>query len=131
MNKTNFNVILIGIVFDPKSRMLLLGKNKGDKEFSFLEGELSQNRELDIELKKVAKEKTGYKIHNLGAIYARNCLKDCKEKLELFFLCEATEGKEKPGKNVDELIWIKPLDIKKYLKEKLPSRLKEYIASLA
>jgi len=130
MSNNQFKVALIGIVFDPKSRKILLGKNKEDKEFSFLEGELNKKRELDIELKKVARKKTGYKVHNLGSIYARNHLKKDKEKLELFFLCEATEGREKPGKNVAELIWIKPSEIKNYIKEKLPTRLREYILGL-
>lgn len=125
-----FVVKIIGIMFEPKSRMILVGKNYGDKKYSFLDGELSHNVELDIGLKKIAKEKTGYKIHNLGAVYAKNKIKNKKEILELYFLCEATEGKEKRGKKVEELIWIKPKEVEKRLGEKLPSRLKEYIYGL-
>lgn len=127
---SKFSVKIVGILFEPKSRKILLGKNFGDKNFSFLEGDLKQNEELDIGLKKVAKEKTGYKIHNLGAVYARNKIKNKKDLLELYFLCEATEGKEKHGKKVSDIIWVKPSEVEKNIKQKLPTRLKEYVLGL-
>jgi len=125
-----FKVKIIGILFEPKSRKILLGKNIGDKKFSFLDGELKYNEELDVGLKRVAKQKTGYKIHNLGAVYAKNKIKNKKDLLELYFLCEATEGKEKSGPKVEKIIWVKPSEIEKKLKQKLPTRLKEYILGL-
>jgi ADP-ribose pyrophosphatase YjhB (NUDIX family) len=125
-----FKVKIIGILFNPKAHKILIGKNKNDKSLSFLEGDLMQNEELDVGLKRTAKEKTGYSIHNLGAIYAENKLKN-KEILQIYFLCEATEGEEKPGKNVSELKWINPRDVENKLHKKLPARLKEYITSLA
>ncbi len=128
--KNKFSVKIIGILFEPKSRKILLGKNHGDKNFSFLEGNLNQNEELDIGLKRVTKQKTGYKIHNLGAIYAKNKIKGKKDLLELYFLCEATEGKEKHGPKVEKIIWVKPSEVEKKLKQKLPARLKEYILGL-
>jgi hypothetical protein len=124
-----FKVKIIGILFSPKARRILIGKNNGDKRLSFLEGDLRYDEELDVGLKRVAKEKTGYIIHNLGAIYAENRLID-KEALRIYFLCEATEGKEKLGKNVSELKWIIPKEIEKELGKKLPTRLKEYIFNL-
>lgn len=126
-----FQVKIIGILFSPKSRRILLGKNFGDKIFSFLDGDLKYNEELDIGLKRVAFEKTGYKVHNLGAVYAGNKVKDHEDRLYLYFLCEATEGSEKSGPNVEELKWVSPKDIEKYLKVKLPTRLKEYLLGLA
>lgn len=135
MDKDRFKVIIIGMIFDPKTRKILVGKNKKEEHFSFLEEGLTYVEELDKELKRVTEEKTGYKVHNLGAVYARNCLDKenqtkCKERLELYFLCEAIEGKEKPGENVKELIWIKPSEVEEYIHEKLPSRLKEYLTNL-
>lgn len=124
-----FKVKIIGILFNPQARKILVGKNNGDKELSFLEGDLNCDEELDIGLKRTAKEKTGYIIHNLGAVYAENRLRD-KEALRIYFLCEATEGKEKPGKNVAEIKWINPKEIEKHLNKKLPTRLKEYIFNL-
>ena len=124
-----FKVKIIGILFNPSTRRVLVGKNKGDKNLSFLEGDLKYNEELDVGLKRTAREKTGYIIHNLGAIYAKNKLKD-KESLQIYFLCEATEGREKSGKKVAELRWVKPNEVERMINEKLPTRLKEYILNL-
>ncbi len=124
-----FKVKIIGIMFNPSARKILIGRNNGDKHMSFLEGELKYNEELDVGLKRVAKEKTGYKVHNLGAVYAENKLK-AKDELRLYFLCEATEGKEKPGKNVKELKWISPKEIEKHINQKLPTRLRGYVFNL-
>jgi ADP-ribose pyrophosphatase YjhB (NUDIX family) len=124
-----FKVKIIGILFNPSARKILIGRNEGEKNLSFLEGVLKYDEQLDVGLKRVAKEKTGYNVHNLGAVYAENKLKE-KDELILYFLCEATEGKEKPGKRVTELRWVSPKEIPKLIKEKLPTRLKEYILSL-
>jgi ADP-ribose pyrophosphatase YjhB (NUDIX family) len=124
-----FNVKIIGILFNPSTRRILIGRNKGEKNLSFLEGDLKYDEELDIGLKRVAKEKTGYIIHNLGAVYAENRLKD-KEALRIYFLCEATEGRENPSNKIAEIRWIKPKEIEKQLRKKLPTRLKEYILNL-
>jgi hypothetical protein len=88
-----FKVKIVGVLFKPDRKEILVGKTFDDKVYTFLEGDLSYDEELDICLKRVAFEKTGYKIHNLGAIYAENKLKE-KNELKLYFLCEATEGKE-------------------------------------
>ena len=130
MNHDKFSVKIIGIVFNPKTRKILVGKNIEDEKYTFLEGFLSYNEELDVGLKKVANEKTGYKVANLGAVFARNCCTNKKDRLYLYFLCEVAGGKEKLGKDIKELKWIKPSEVEKALEEKLPTRLREYILGL-
>ena len=129
MEKSVFHVRIVGIIFDPKKRRLLVEKGLSANKYSFLEGDLEYDEEMDQTLKRFIKEKTGYKVHNLGAVYAENVLKN-PDKLKIHFLCEATEGKEKPGKEVEELIWVKPSEIEKTLEVKLPARLREYITNL-
>lgn len=129
MDKEKFRVKIIGILFNTATRQILVGKNKGDKTYSFVEGELGYEEELDACLKRVAKEKTGYKIHNLGAVYAENKLKE-KDKLKIHFLCEIAGGEKSPAKDVEELIWVKPEEVEKKLGEELPTRLHEYVNSL-
>ena len=129
MEENKFKVILVGIIFKPETRKILIGKNKGDTKYSFLEGELNYEEELGAKLKRITSEKTGYKVHNLGAIYAENMLEE-KNKLKLYFLCEATEGDETPGEKVEELKWIKPSQAEEYLQTNLPNHLKEYINNL-
>jgi len=57
MEDQKFHVKVVGILFDPKKRMLLVGKNFGDEKYSFLEGDLEYDEELDKTLKKITKEK--------------------------------------------------------------------------
>jgi len=90
---------------------------------------LTYKDELDIKLKSYSKEKTGYNIKNLGAVYARNCLGK-ENRLHLYFLCEIASGKENKAEDIEEIKWVKPSQVEKYLKEKLPPRLKEYIINL-
>ena len=131
MEEHKFIVKIVGIIFKPEKRQILIGRNKGENKYSFLEGDLSYDEELDQGLKRITTEKTGYIIHNLGAVYAENNLSSRPDKLKLHFLCEATEGEERPGQDVEELLWISPLEIEEKLEVKLPTRLRDYILSLA
>lgn len=131
MEEHKFTVKVVGIIFKPEERKILIGKNKGDDRYSFLEGDLRFNEDLDKILKKTTTEKTGYIVHNLGAVYAENNLESRPDKLKIHFLCEATEGNERPGEEVEELLWVSPLEVEEKLQVKLPSRLREYILSLA
>jgi len=53
-----------------------------------------------------------------------------KDKVKVHFLCEIKGGKEKLGKNVAVLKWVKPSEVEKYLGVTLPSRLHEYLTNL-
>lgn len=128
MGNGKFYVRIVGIIFNPKERKILIGKNKGDKHHSFVDGELKYDEELNLGLKRVAKEKTGYDISNLGSIFAG--LRE-KDELAIYFLCEIKDGKAKPGKNVKEIKWVKSKEIEKLINEKLPGKLKEYLNSIA
>ncbi len=129
MEENKFYIKIVGIIFDTKNRKVLIGKNKEEQKYSFLEGNLTQIEELDACLKRTVTEKTGYQVHNLGAIYAENMLQN-KNKVKLHFLCEVKSGEEKPGENVDELLWVKPSEVEEKIQVKLPSTLHEYITNL-
>jgi ADP-ribose pyrophosphatase YjhB (NUDIX family) len=129
MEMDKFKIKIVGIIFDPKTRKILVGKNHGDEKYSFLEGDLTYDEEMDKCLKRTINEKTGYIAHNLGAIYAENKLKE-DDKVKIHFLCEATEGEEKPGEDVAELVWVSPSKVEEYLQVELPTRLHEYIMNL-
>ena len=93
-----FKVKIIGILFSPLARKILIGKNKGEKNLSFLEGDLRYNEELDVGLKRVTKEKTGYIIHNLGAVYARNKLERKRGIANLFSYVKQQKEKKNQEK---------------------------------
>lgn len=128
MKSEKFYVKVIGVVFDPHRKKILIGKNKGDKYYSFVDGKLNHDKELNESLKKIIKEKTGYYISNLGSIFAG--IKK-KEELAIYFLCEIKEGKEDLGRGVKEIKWVKADEIEDFINEKLPGKLMEYIKNIA
>ena len=128
MKGGKFYIKIVGIVFDPNQRKILIGKNKKDKNYSFVDGKLNYNQELNESLKRIIKDKTGYYTSNLGSIFAG--IKK-KEELAIYFLCEIKEGKEDLGKGVKEIKWVKANEIENLINEKLPGKLMEYIKSIA
>jgi len=124
-----FQVNIIGVIFNTKNRKILLGKKKSNDSYSFAKTILKENEELDVGLKRVIQEKTGENVHNLGSIYAENMLKN-KNVLNLYFLCEMQESNLKEGKHITELIWVNPSEVEEKLNRKLPPRLSEYIINL-
>ena len=132
--KAPFHVILLGIIFDPKKKKILIGRRENDpyiKELTwcFPGGFLNHKEDLDKTLKKRIKETTGYEVKNLGTIFSKT-YPEKKEFLAIYFLCEVFGGKEKAGNGIVELKWVSPEELEKYFTTSFHSRLKEYIMNL-
>ena len=131
MSGTKFSVKIIGILFDPKEKKILVGKNKGEEHFSFVDGELNYHEELDQGLKRVIKAKTGYQVHNLGTVFSDNKIEgEETDTLELYFLCEIKEKTQEQSENVEEMKWIKTEEFEELTNKKLHSRLQEYLKNI-
>lgn len=129
-----FMVVLLGIIFDPKERKILIVKRKPDKyikelTWNFPGGKVNPDKKLEDSLKKEIKEKTGYNIEILGSIFSR-IFPEKKDLILLYYLCEATGGKEKIGGSSEELKWVKPKELRKYFTTSFDQVLEEYINNL-
>ena len=129
-----FNVILLGVIFDPAKRKILIGRRENDpyiKELTwvFPGGSLNYEEDLDAALKKKIKEKTGLDVKNLGAIFSKT-YPEKKEFLSIYFLCEVIGGKEKAANDLLELKWVKPEEIEKHFTTSFHPHLREYILNL-
>jgi len=134
MEMDKFNVILLGVIFDPAKRKILIGRRENDpyiKELTwvFPGGSLNYEEDLDAALKKKIKEKTGLDVKNLGAIFSK-IYPEKKEFLSIYFLCEVIGGKEKAANDLLELKWVAPEEIEKHFTTSFHSHLKEYILNL-
>ena len=114
----NFNVILLGVIFDPKTRKILIGRRENDPHipeltWCFPGDFLNKEEDLDKSLKKRIKETTGYDVKNLGSIFTK-VSPEKKDFLLVYFLCEVFSGEEKPGKDFVELKWVSPEDVEKH-----------------
>ena len=134
MEMDSFNTILLGVIFDPAKRKILLGRRENDpyiKELTwvFPGGSLNYKEDLDAALKKKIKEKTGLDVKNLGAIFAKT-YPEKKEFLSIYFLCEAVGGEEKAADDLVELKWVKPEEVENYFTTSFHPHMKEYILNL-
>ncbi len=133
-NKGIFLVNVVGIIFNIKTKKILIGKRENDhyiKELSwcFPGGRPEYNEELEEGLKREIKKKTGLDVESLRIIFAKT-YPEKKEFLTIYFLCEVVGGKEKASEKFVELKWVKPEEIEKYFTTSFHPKLKEYILNL-
>lgn len=129
-----FKVILLGIIYDPKSKKILIGKREKDPyipklDWVFPGGRLNQKENVEVALKERIKEKTGLEVENLGNVFTR-VYPEKKDFLAIYFLCEKIKGKEKPSGKFKELKWVSPEEIEDYFSISFHPHVKEYILNL-
>ena len=134
METDKFQTILLGIIYNPKDKKILIGKRKEDPEIKELKwcfpgGKLSHKEDIEKTLKNKIKNKTGYEIINLGSILAR-IPEEKKDQVLIYYLCEVINGEEKKGNDLEELKWVSPEEIENYITTSFHPHLKEYILNL-
>ena len=131
---SDFNVILLGIVFDPRRRKILIGRRENDPYVSKLKwtppgGRTTPGKDLESSLKIKIKEQTGLRVENLGNIFAM-IPEEKKNFILLLYLCEVVGGKEKVGGNLKEIKWVNPEELDDYFTVAYHPHLREYILNL-
>jgi len=130
----NFVVLLQGVVYNPETKKILIGKRENDPNISeltwcFPGGRLNPGEDLETVLKKRIKEKTGLDIENLGTIFAKT-YPEKKEFLSIYYLCEVVSGEEKSADDFIEVKWVSPEELENYFTTSFHPKLKEYILNL-
>ena len=133
-NENKFQVILLGIIYNPKTKKILIGRRENDTQIKeltwcFPGGRPNFKEEIQESLKKKIKLKTGYNVSNLGAIFSKT-YPEKRDLLSIYYLCEVTGGKEKAGDDLVELKWVAPENLEKHFTTSFHSNLKEYIMNL-
>ncbi|MGA2130442.1 MAG: NUDIX hydrolase [Candidatus Pacearchaeota archaeon] len=128
----NFQVIVLGIIFDPKERKILVGKRENDPympnlKWVFPGGRLTADGEINKALKDRIKAQTGLDVKNLGAVFSKT-YEERRDILAIYFLCEAKNGnKPKAGEKIKELKWAKATELEDLFATSFHPRLKEYL----
>ena len=130
----DFKVILLGIVYDPKKKRILIGRRDKDPFVPKLKwtppgGRISHGDDLDKSLKAKIREQTGLEVANLGSIFTM-IPKEKKDFVLVLHLCEVLKGKEKAGGNLKEIKWVKPEELDEYFTIAYHPHLREYILNL-
>ena len=85
-------MVLLGIIFDPKERKILIGRRENDPyipnlTWGFPEGRLNTMEDMDKILKTRIQQKTGLIIKNLGAVFSKT-YHERKNLVGIYILCE-------------------------------------------
>ncbi len=112
IDKGVFLVNTSGIIFDTKTRKILIGRRENDEyvpqlTWCFPGGRPECGEDLERALERTIKEKTGVKVKNLGAVFARTPPEN-ERMLLIYYLCEAVGGREKACGNLIDLHWVSP-----------------------
>ncbi len=129
-----FSVIVLGIIFDPEERKILIGKRENDPylpqtSWCFPGGRLADDGEVNKTLKERIKNQTGLEVKNLGAVFAKT-YEEKRDLLAIYFMCEAVKGKQKSGENLKELKWVSPKELEKYFTTSFHPKLKRYLVNI-
>ena len=129
-----FNVVLLGVIYDPSTKKILIGRRESDPhlprlEWCFPGGRLRRGEKLGDSFKERIKEKTGLEVANLGSIFSK-VYPEKDNLIAIYFLSEKRDGEEKAQQDFVELKWVSPEEIEEYFKVSFHPRLKEYIINL-
>ena len=129
-----FSVIVLGIVYNPKTKKILIGKRVKDPDikeltWAFPGGKQEKGEELEDALKREIKEETCLDVESLGTIFAKT-YPERRNLLSIYYLCEVIKGKECPGEDFKELKWVAPEELEKHFTTSFHPHLREYILNL-
>ena len=133
-NKGVFLVNVLGIVYHPETKMILIGRRENDpylKELTwvFPGGRSDYENELEDSLKLIVKKQTGLEIKVAQAVFAKT-YPEKREFLSVYLLSAPQGGVEKAGGELKELKWVKPTEVKDYFTTSLHPKLLEYLKTL-
>ena len=135
-DKGVFLINVLGIVYDPKTRKILIGKRENDphiKELSwvFPGGRPGYEKDLEHYVEEKVKEKTGLDVKVKKIVFAKT-YPEKREFLSIYYYCECEVmgGEERAGEDFAELKWVKPSEVVNYFTTSLHSKLLEYLKTL-
>lgn len=127
--------LALGIVFDTKNRKILITKRKKETQISgllwcFPGGKIEYEDDLEDDLKKKIREKTGLIVESLGSVFAESHFREKGKMFSVYYLCELVGGKEKLCDEFEELKWVSPSEVEEYFETELHPALREYLRDL-
>jgi len=136
LDKGVFLVNVLGIVYDPKTKKIIIGLREKDKflqnlSWSFPGGRPTYKHSLSMSLKMEIKKKTNLDVNVLDCFFART-LPEKPEFLAIYYFCEVTEDSEKPKamEKFKEIKWIKPTEVEKYFTTSVDPVVMDFLVSL-
>ena len=129
-----FLVNVLGIIVDPATGKIIIGKRENDKfikelSWTFPGGRPAYEKDLEEYLEHEIKIKTGLDIEVKNIIFAKT-YPEKREFLSIYYLCEKTGGDAKAGEKFVEVKWVAPAEVEKYFTTSLHPNLKEMLRKI-
>jgi len=130
-----FLVNLLAIVYDPKTKKILIGRREKDPyvkklTWSFPGGRPAYKKDLEDYLKSEVKKKTNLNIEIKKIVFVKTYPEN-RRFLSIYYLAEAKNiGKEKTGEKFVEIKWVKPMEVKKYFTTSIHSSIIKFLKTL-
>jgi len=129
-----FLVNVLGIVYNTKTKKILIGRRENDPyvpelSWQFPGGRPAYDKSLEHYLKLEIKKKTNISVVVKRIVWAR-ALPEKKEFLLIYFYCETAETEAKAGDKFVEVKWIKPVEVKKYFTTSIDPKMMEFLKKL-
>lgn len=129
-----FLVNALGIVYDPKTGRILIGRRENDpyiKELSwcFPGGRPAYEGDIESYLKHEIRIKTGLETAVKNVVFAKTYPEN-REFLSIYFYCEVSGGDERPGEKFVELRWVRPGEAADYFTTSLHPKLLGFLKTL-
>ncbi|MCX6784977.1 MAG: NUDIX domain-containing protein [Candidatus Komeilibacteria bacterium] len=133
-NKGVFLVNVLGIIYQPTTNLILIGRRENDpyiKElsWSFPGGRADYGEDLEYYLGLEIKKKTGLEVAIKDLVFAKT-YPEKREFLSIYYHCEPTGGQEQAGDNLVELKWIKPTEVGSYFTTSIHPKILDYLKTL-
>ncbi len=133
-DKGVFLVNLLGIIYDPKTKKILIGKRENDpyiKELSwcFPGGRPGYVDDLEFYLKEQIKIKTGLEVEPKKIVFAKT-YPEKREFLSIYYYCEVLGGEEKAGDKFVEIKWVRPTEVVNYFTTSLHQKVLDFLRTL-
>ncbi len=145
-----FLVNVLGIVYNPITKKILIGRRENDPyikglSWTFPGGRPAYGGELEQCLQEQIKIKTNLDTHVEKIVFAKT-YPEKREFLSIYYLCAVTSGTEQAlqapynpaaagytgqaGEKFVEIQWVKPTQVKEFFTTSLHPKLFEYLKTL-
>ena len=126
--------VVLGIIFNTKTKRILIGKRKDPKDikgltWAFPGGRPEYGEELEDAIKREVKEETNLDVESMGVVFAKTYAEK-RDLLGIYFLCGIVGGSEKANEDFSETKWVRPKELKKYFTTSFHPKLREYLEGL-
>jgi ADP-ribose pyrophosphatase YjhB (NUDIX family) len=129
-----FLVNVLGIVYNPKTKKILIGRRENDPyimklSWCFPGGTAGYEGDLELYVRDEIRAKTRLEVEVKNIVFAKTYPEN-REFLSIYYHCEPTAGRAIAGGAFKEIKWVKPTNVRRYFTTSLHGKVFDYLKNL-